>query len=116
MIFAHTSLIQEGEAALFYRFNKQLKGYMIAGVFIAPTMLAKMNFAKVWKYFVSSVVQADDIYCSVPLGIGNSMFSNYLDYYDTIDGLTIYKVDNFLKEKYNDYNKRPQRINKRINL
>ncbi len=114
MIFAHSKLIQEGESALFYRFNRQLNGYMIAGVFIAPNMEAKMNFAKVWKYFVSAVVQADDIYCSVPIGISNSMFTNYLTYYDTIDDLKIYKVDNFLKEQYSSYQKHKQITTKRV--
>ena len=114
MIFAHIKLIQEGESCLFYRFDRKLNGYMIAGAFIAPNMTAKLHFAKIWKYFVSSVVQADDIYCSVPLGIGNSMFTNYLDYYDTIDGLKIYKVDSFLKEQYSSYEKY-KKITKRSN-
>jgi hypothetical protein len=109
MIFAHTSIIQEGESALFYRFNRPLNGYMIAGMFIAPNVTAKLNFAKVWKYFVSEIVQADDIYCSVPLGVTNAMFDNYLDYYDTIEGLKIYKVDNFLKKQYSDYDKHKER-------
>ena len=105
MIFAHTSIIQEGESALFYRFNRPLNGYMIAGVFIAPNLTAKLNFVKVWKYFVSEIVQADDIYCSVPLGVTSDMFNNYLDYHDTIDGFKIYKVDNFLKKQYSSYDK-----------
>jgi len=109
MIFAHTSIIQEGESALFYRFNRPLNGYMIAGMFIAPNITAKLNFAKVWKYFVSEIVQADDIYCSVPLGVTNSMFENYLEYHDTIEGLKIYKVDNFLKKQYSNYDKHKER-------
>ena len=109
MIFTHASMIQEGESALFYRFNRPLNGYMIAGVFIAPNMTAKLNFAKVWKYFVSEIVQADDIYASIPLGVSNSMFNNYLDYHDTIDGLKIYKVDNFLKKQYSNYDKHKER-------
>ena len=110
MIFAHTSIIQEGESALFYRFNRPLNGYMIAGMFIAPNITAKLNFAKVWKYFVSEIVQADDIYCSVPLGVTNSMFENYLDYHDTIEGLKIYKVDNFLKKQYSNYDKHLEQV------
>jgi len=109
MIFAHTSIIQEGEAALFYRFSRPLNGYMIAGMFISPNITAKLNFAKVWKYFVSEIVQADDIYCSVPLGVTNSMFENYLEYHDTIEDLKIYKVDNFLKNKYSEYDKHKER-------
>lgn len=105
MIFTHASMIQEGESALFYRFNRPLNGYMISGVFVASSMAAKLDFAKVWKYFVSEIVQADDIYCSVPLGVSNAMFNNYLDYHDTIEGFKIYKVDNFLKKKYSEYDK-----------
>lgn len=103
MIFAHCSIIQEGESALFYRFNRPLNGYMIAGVFIAPNVAAKLNFAKVWKYFVSEIVRAGDIYCSVPLGVENTMFADYLDYHSELNGLKIYKVDNFLKEQYSTY-------------
>ena len=109
MIFAHTSLIQEGEAALFYRFNRPLNGYMIAGVLVSDNIEAKLNFAIIWTYFVSEIVQADDIYCSIPVGVTSSMFDNYLDYHDTIDGLKIYKVDNFLKSEYSTYDKQRER-------
>ena len=37
------------------------------------------------------------------------MFNNYLDYHDTIDGLKIYKVDNFLKKQYSNYDKHKER-------
>lgn len=103
MIFAHCSIIQEGESAIFYRFNRQLNGYMIAGVFVAPNVQAKLNFVKVWKYFVTDVVRDDDIYCSVPLGVENNMFTDYLKFHDKISGLNIYKVDNFLKKQYSAY-------------
>jgi len=109
MIFAHSSIIQEGEAALFYRFSRPLNGYMIAAILISDNMEAKMNFAKVWTYFVSEIVQADDIYASLPLESQNPMFNNYLDYHDTIDGLKIYKVDNFLKKQYSNYDKHKER-------
>jgi hypothetical protein len=109
MIFTHVSLIQEGEAALFYRFDRKLSGYMIAGVIISDTMEAKLEFVKVWKYFVSEVVQNDDIYASIPLGVTNSMFTNYTSYYDTIEGRKLYKVDNYLKKQYSNYEKHLER-------
>jgi len=110
MIFANCNLIQQGEAALFYKFNRALTGYMIAGVLIAPNMKAKMDFAKIWTYFVSEIVRDDDIYCSIVVGIEeNSMFSNYIDYHSDIDGLKIYKVDNFLKKQYSSYDKQKER-------
>jgi len=110
MIFAHASMIQEGESALFYRFNRPLNGYMISGVFIAPNTTAKLNFVKIWKYFVSEIVRADDIYASLPLGITSSMFENYMNYHDTINGFKIYKVDNFLKKQYSSYDKHLEQV------
>lgn len=109
MIFVHTSLIQEGEAALFYRYSRIIKGYVIAGVLVGESVQAKLDFAKVWTYFVSEIVQADDIYASIALENFNSMFDKYLDYYDTIDGLKVYKVDNFLKKQYSSYEKHLER-------
>jgi hypothetical protein len=109
MIFVHTSLIQEGAAALFYRYSRPIKGYVIAGILVGNSTEAKLDFAKVWTYFVSEIVQADDIYASIAIEESNSMFANYLDYYDTIDGLKIYKVDNFLKKQYSSYEKHLER-------
>ena len=105
MIFAHASLIQEGEAALFYNFNKSMNGYMIAGLLVTDNTEAKLNFTKVWKYFVSEIVRADDIYASIPVGTSNSMFTNYTTYHSTTNGLKIYKVDNYLKKQYSSYEK-----------
>ena len=82
---------------------------MIAGVIISDTMEAKLEFVKVWKYFVSEIVQKDDIYASIPLGTTNSMFTNYTSYYDTIEGRKLYKVDNYLKKQYSSYEKHLER-------
>tara|TARA_R110002020_G_scaffold449267_1_gene662347 strand:+ start:2451 stop:2789 length:339 start_codon:yes stop_codon:yes gene_type:complete len=112
MIFAHVSLIQEGEAALFYKFDRKLNGYMIAGVLISDNMEAKLQFFKVWEYFVSEIVQADDIYASIPIGLTNSMFANYTTYYDTIEGRKIYKVDTYLKKQYSNYDKHLEQAGK----
>jgi len=103
MLFKHCSLVQEGESVLFYRYHRALKGYIIAGLFIAPTTAAKLAFVKIWTYFVSEVVKKDDIYCSILPGVENSMFDNYIEFYDTIDGVKLYKVDNALKEQYSSY-------------
>lgn len=113
MIFAHTSLIQEGEAALFYNFNKKLNGYMIAGLLIAPNLPAKLDFIKIWKYFVSEVVRKDDIYCSTVVGIDNSIIAKCLQYHDTLEGIKIYKVDNYVKNQYSEYAKHLERTNRR---
>ena len=103
MIFKHCSLIQEGEAVLFYRYNRPLKGYVINGLLIAPNTAAKLAFAKIWKYFVSEVVRADDIYAAIVPGVETTLFDNSLTFYKEVDGLKIYKVDNSLKEQYSSY-------------
>jgi hypothetical protein len=114
MIFSHVSLIQEGESCLFYRFDRELNGYMIAGVFVAPTLSAKMQFAKMWKYFVSEVVRADDVYCSIMLGDKNSLFENYLDYHVTINGCKIYKIDNYVRDQHSSFIKQKERAKIRL--
>ncbi len=78
---------------------------MIAGLFVAPDTAGKLAFVKVWKYFVSEVVTSDDIYCSIPIYVENNMFEKYVTPHSVIDGLQIYKVDNFLKEQYSAYTK-----------
>lgn len=105
MIFQTVSLIQEGNSILFYRYNKQLKGYMIAGVFIGPNLEDQMNFGILWEYFISEIVKAADIYCSVLLGSQNSMFDKWINYYDTIDGLDVYKLDNAYTATHGNYAK-----------
>jgi len=40
------------------------------------------------------------------------MFNNYLDYHSTIDGIKIYKVDNFLKKQYSSYDKHKESVAK----
>lgn len=109
MLFTHVSLVQEGEAVLFYRFDRKLNGYMIAGVIVGTSLEAKLDFAKIWTYFVSEVVQSDDIYCSIPLEGQHSMFNNYLTYHSDSGTLKIYKVDSFLKTKYSNYDKQKER-------
>ena len=102
-------MIQEGESCLFYTHSKKLNGYVIAGMLVAPDLKARMHFAQIWKYFTSAIVTQDDIYCSVMAGVENTMFNNYLTYHSTIDGLKIYKIDNFLKDKYSMHTKAAER-------
>ena len=105
MIFQHCKLIQEEGCVLFYRFDRHLNGYMIAGLLTAPDMVGKLALAKVWKYFVSEIVRNDDIYCSIPDYTSNEMFTNYTTYHSELNGIKIYKVDNYLKESYSSYTK-----------
>jgi hypothetical protein len=109
MLFSHCSLIQEGESILFYRFNRELNGYVIAGMIVSNNLAAKRSFVTLWKYFVSEVVTGDDIYCTVDLAENNNMFANYVHYHSTVDGLKIYTVDNSLKDQYSAFAKHTQR-------
>jgi len=86
---------------------------MIAGLLISPTLKARIDFRAVWKYFVSEIVKTDNIYCSILLDIDNTIFKHYLSYYTTIDGIDIYKIDNYVKKQYSNYIKHIERANKR---
>ena len=112
MIFAHCKLIQEGEAALFYRYDRPLGGYMIAGLIIAPDTAGKLAFTKIWKYFLSEVVTSDDIYCSIVGGADTALFNHYLSFHSEVDGLKIYKVDNAVKAPYSSYAKHLENKNR----
>lgn len=103
MKFYPCTLLQDDKVALVYTYNRELKGYMIAGLYIHDTVAAKLRFAKVWKYFVTEIVRNDDIYCSIPISEEHSMFRGYLEFYDKIEDMDIYKVDNYLKHQYSDY-------------
>ncbi|MEA2037025.1 MAG: hypothetical protein U9O94_05925 [Nanoarchaeota archaeon] len=105
MIFKHCKLIQEDGCILFYRYSRVLKGYEIAGLIIADSNIARISFAKIWKYFVSEIVRGDDIYCSIVEGIHNNLFTKYTIYHDTIDGIKIYKVKDSLKTFTSQYTK-----------
>lgn len=105
MLYGHSKYIQEGKAILFYRYSRELNGYMILGLLIGDGAPAKLQFVKVWEYFVSEVVKTDDIYCAVPGELNNSLFANYLTEHRVIDGLQIYKVDNRIKDKYSAFSR-----------
>ena len=97
MIFKHCKLIQDNGCILFYRYTRPLNGYEIAGLIIEPTMAGKISFAKIWKYFIKDIVGKDDIYCSILTGAVNDLFKNYTKYHSNINGIDIYKIDNYLQ-------------------
>ena len=103
MLFKHCSLIQEGDAILFYRYDRTLKGYVIPGLIVAPTLSAGKAFLRLWKYFLGEIVGADDIYCS--LVHESSMIAKFVTYHSEIEGRKIYKVDNSFKDQYSAYTK-----------
>ena len=113
MLFAQCSVIQEGDSILFYHFNRQLNGYVIAGVIIGNSAAAKLSFAKIWKYFVSEVVTSDDIYCSIMVDPSNTLLSTHVHYHSTVDGRKIYKVDNAIKDQYSTFTTHIQRTGER---
>jgi len=92
MIVKHCKIIQEKGCALFYSYNRELKGYEISGLIIAPTRKAKLAFKKVWQYFISDIVQEDDIYCSFFNKSKNWIFTKCVEYYTTINNTDIYKI------------------------
>lgn len=101
LVFQHASVIQFGQAVLFYQYRKDLDGYLVAGVHIAPDVDAKLDFVKIWKYFLDEVVRDKEVYCSLATDV--DMFSGHIHYHSEINGLKIYKIDNFLKAGYSSY-------------
>lgn len=100
------SYIQYGESLLFFKKEKSLRGYMIIGIFIAPNVDAKVDFAQLWKYFLKFIVKNNDMYCSLFLDGLTDFFPGHIHYHSELNGLSIFKIDNFLKEKYSKYFKK----------
>lgn len=105
MLFGTVNVIQEGEAVMFYRYDRNLNGYMIAGLIIPPSMQARLDFGKIIRYFLSDIVRDKDIYYSMMPSADNTVLAKLVNYYDTIEGVKIYKVDNSIKEQYSAFNK-----------
>ena len=103
MIFKHCSLIQEGEAVLFYTYARSMGGYIITGILVADNMTAKRDFVKIWKHFVSEVVRTDNVYCSLLSGDTATMLKRYLTFHDTVEGIDIYKLDPEFRDRYSSY-------------
>lgn len=105
MNFYHSSVIQYGEAVLFYRFNSKLGGYFINGVITSGSQESKLDFFKVWKYFLNEVVRDKEVFCAFMSEDNFNFFKDHTEYYDEINGMKVYKVDNVFVKTISSYYK-----------
>lgn len=75
----------------------------IAGIHIAPNLGAKVDFMVLWKNFLNNVVLDNNMYCSLFLDGITDIFKGHLHYYGELNDLSIFKIDNYIKEKYAKY-------------
>lgn len=97
MIVQYCKIIQKPNCALFYKYSKELNGYFIAGILIKDTLEGRLDFVSIWKYFIQDIVLKDDIYCSLFFEEKANILEQTTTYHTTIDGVAIYKVENYLQ-------------------
>jgi len=89
--------IQKGQATLIHGRSVDLSGSIVIGIFIGKQIRDKFNFADIWRHFVTNVVKEKNIYCVIYDGaVDTHVFKNQMKYHSTIDGLKVYKIDNFI--------------------
>ena len=89
--------LQKGQASLIYGYNASLDGSIVIGIFIGKQIRDKFNFADVWRHFVTNIVKEKSIYCVIYDGaVDTHVFKNQMEYHSIIDGLKVYKINNFM--------------------
>jgi len=89
--------LHKGQASLIHGYSVSLNGSLVIGVFIGKQIRDKFNFADVWRYFVTNIVKEKSIYCVIYDGaVDTHVFKNQMEYYSIIDGLRVYKINNFM--------------------
>ena len=96
--------LQKGQATLIHGYSIDLKGSIVIGVFIGKQIRDKFHFAEIWRHFVTKIVKEKDIYCIIYDGaIDTHVFKNHMKYHSTLDGLQVYKINNFMMDNPDAY-------------
>jgi len=94
--FHHCTVLQKGEAFVYYNYNRELKGFFIASLVVANNLKARLNLAKLIVYFFKEIVRNKDVYCSLFNNSANA-FTNHMvksiTKHSELNGLTIYKIE-----------------------
>ena len=93
ILFASASVIQKGEAMLFYQDRKDIPGYLIAAIICAPNTYARIDLVGVMNYFFKEIVRDREAYCSLFLDGITDIFPGQLSYKQELNGLSIFKID-----------------------
>ncbi len=89
--------LQKGQASLIHAYSIDLDGSLVIGVFIGKQIRDKFNFADVWRHFVTYIAKEKSIYCVIYDGaLDTHVFKNQMEYHSIIDGLKVYKINNFM--------------------
>jgi|TARA_R110000744_G_scaffold193129_1_gene312139 hypothetical protein len=89
--------LQKGQASLIHAHSIDLDGSLVIGIFIGKQIRDKFNFADVWRHFVVNIAREKSIYCVIYDGaVDTHAFRNQMEYHSTIDGLKVYKINNFI--------------------
>jgi len=98
--FHRCTVLQNGNAFLYYRHNKLLNGYHALSVMIGDDFKDKKSFAELLSYFFNEIVIDDDLYVS---------FDNEKGYFKYIDTTpvpygenTVYKVKRYNNGKFEE--------------
>lgn len=91
--FHHCTVLQKGEAFIYYMYNRELDGFLIASLVCASNTEAKVNLASLLKYFFTEIVRKKDAYCSLFDGEEDNFFPGHTVEHTEINGMPIYKID-----------------------
>jgi len=92
--FHHCTVLQKGEAFIYYMYNRELNGYLIASMVVANNMKAKIHLASIIKYFFTEISRNKDVYCSL-FEDGLEFFSEYITEHGELNGVKIYKIESY---------------------
>ena len=89
--------LQKGQASLIHSYSVTLNGSLVVGVFVGKQIRDKFDFAAVWRHFVTNIAKEKSIYCVIYDGyLETQVFKNQMEYHSTLDGLKVYKINNFI--------------------
>ena len=89
--------LQKGQASLIHSYSVTLNGSLVVGVFVGKQIRDKFDFAAVWRHFVTNIAKEKSIYCIIYDGyLETQVFKNQMEYHSTLDGLKVYKINNFI--------------------
>jgi len=91
--FHHCTVLQKGEAFIYYMYNRNLEGFLIASIVCADNTVAKVHLASLLKYFFAEVSRSKSVYCSLFDGDENKLFPGHVTPHSELNGMQVYKIE-----------------------
>jgi len=89
--FNHCTALQKGEAYIYYMYNRQLEGFLIASMVAADNSKAKIHLAQLIQYFFTEISRNKDVYCSL-FNDSLDAFKDRIEEQGELNGITIFKI------------------------